>query len=190
MNDRVRIRPVAEADLAVLERFTMDPAAAGPFEWYGWRDLNRYRRAWSEDRLLSDKSGILAVAYAGGPLGFVSWRRAWATTLSYCWEIGVGLLPEARGKGHGTEAQRLLVRYLFAHSTVNRVQAATNVDNIAEQRALEKAGFTREGVLRGLAFQNGRWQDGVLYSVLRHEVAPEAEEPGISTAPGSAPPRR
>jgi RimJ/RimL family protein N-acetyltransferase len=60
----------------------------------------------------------------------------------------------------------------------------------ADLAVLEKAGFTCEGVLRGLAFQNGRWQDDVLYSVLRHEVAPEAEDPGISTAPGSAPPRR
>jgi RimJ/RimL family protein N-acetyltransferase len=37
------------------------------------------------------------------------------------------------------------------------------------------SGCTREGVLRGIAFQNGRWQDGVLYSVLRREVAPETE---------------
>ena len=175
MNDRVRLRPVAEADLAALDRFTMDPEATGPFEWYGWRDLNRFRRAWAEDRLLSDKSGILVVAGEVTAPGFVSWRRAWVTTLSYCWEIGIGLLPEARGNGHGTAAQRMIVRYLFAHTTVNRVQAATAIDNIAEQRALEKAGFTREGVLRGIAFQNGRWQDGVLYSVLRHEVPPEAD---------------
>jgi RimJ/RimL family protein N-acetyltransferase len=175
MNDRVRLRPAAEADLSILDRFGMDPEAMGPFEWYGWRDLNRFRRAWGEDRLLSDKSGILVVAGDEGPFGFVSWRRAWATTLSYCWEIGIGLLPEARGKGHGVAAQRLLVRYLFAHSMVNRVQAVTNIGNIAEQRALEKAGFTREGVIRGVAFQNGRWQDGVLYSVLRHELPPEAE---------------
>lgn len=176
MNDRVRLRPVAEADLPVLDRFKMDPEAMGPFEWYGWRDLDRFRHGWAEDRLLSDARGALMVATDGAanPLGVVTWRRAWATTLSYCWEIGIAMLPEARGKGYGTEAQRQLVRYLFAHSTVNRVQAATNIGNVAEQRALEKVGFTREGVLRGIAFQNGRWQDGVLYSMLRHEVPPDS----------------
>lgn len=41
---------------------------------------------------------------------------------------------------------------------------------MAEQRALEKAGFTREGVLRGTTFRQGRWHDQVIYSVLRAEV--------------------
>ena len=34
-----------------------------------------------------------------------------------------------------------------------------------------KAGFTREGVMRGCGFRDGRWRDAVLYSVLRDEVA-------------------
>ena len=42
------------------------------------------------------------------------------------------------------EAQQLLIRYLFAHTPVNRVEATTEIANVAEQRALEKAGFTRE----------------------------------------------
>jgi len=39
--------------------------------------------------------------------------------------------------------------------------------NIAEQRALEKAGFTREGVMRGIGWRGGSWRDGVMYSLLR-----------------------
>ncbi|MFE9450159.1 GNAT family N-acetyltransferase [Streptomyces sp. NPDC006739] len=46
--------------------------------------------------------------------------------------------------------------------------------NIAEQRALEWAGFTREGILRGACFRAGAWHDMVMYSVLRAEVLPEA----------------
>jgi RimJ/RimL family protein N-acetyltransferase len=67
-------------------------------------------------------------------------------------------------------AQRLLVRYLFAHTQVSRVEATTEITNAAEQRALEKAGFTREGVLRGTTFRQGRWHDQVIYSVLRDEI--------------------
>jgi RimJ/RimL family protein N-acetyltransferase len=44
------------------------------------------------------------------------------------------------------------------------------VGNVAEQRALEKVGFQREGVLRGPSFRLGVWHDTVLYSVLRGEV--------------------
>ncbi|MEU4725631.1 GNAT family protein [Nonomuraea dietziae] len=80
------------------------------------------------------------------------------------------MAPEFRGKGYGTEAQRRLVRYLFEHTTANRIQASTEIENIAEQRALEKAGFTREGVLRGCGFRAGAWRDGVLYSVIRSDL--------------------
>lgn len=69
--------------------------------------------------------------------------------------------------GHGTQAHRLLARYLFAHTTVHRIWAATEVDNVAEQKALEKAGFTREGMTRGGGWRDGAWRDGVTYSLLR-----------------------
>ncbi|WP_231976393.1 GNAT family N-acetyltransferase [Streptomyces sp. 3214.6] len=44
------------------------------------------------------------------------------------------------------------------------------MENLAEQRALEKVGFTREGVLRSVVFRDGRWRDGVSYSVLRDDA--------------------
>ena len=84
--------------------------------------------------------------------------------------MGITLLPGARGQGVGTEAQRQLVRYLFAHTLVMRIEADTEAENIAEQRALEKAGFTREGVLRSVAYRDGQWRDGVRYSILRGEL--------------------
>jgi RimJ/RimL family protein N-acetyltransferase len=46
-----------------------------------------------------------------------------------------------------------------------RVQAITGVDNFASHRVLEKAGFTKEGIIRKSAFIRGEWKDGVLYSV-------------------------
>jgi RimJ/RimL family protein N-acetyltransferase len=80
--------------------------------------------------------------------------------------------PETRspGYGHGTEAQRQLTHYLFAHTQANRIEAGTEITNVGEQRALEKAGFTREGVLRGALFRQGQWHDCVFYGILRHEV--------------------
>ena len=50
-----------------------------------------------------------------------------------------------------------------------RIQADTDPMNIASQRALEKAGFKREGILRKTYFCRGEWKDTVLYSVLREE---------------------
>ena len=59
---------------------------------------------------------------------------------------------------------------MLATYPVNRIEAATDVTNRAEQRSLEKAGFTREGVLRGAQWRNGRWNDMVVYSRLRTDA--------------------
>lgn len=84
-------------------------------------------------------------------------------------EIGIALFAEHRGHGIGPEAQRQLVTYLLSTTTANRLQAGTDVDNIAEQRALERVGFRREGVQRGLYFREGEWRDSVMYGLLRED---------------------
>ena len=54
---------------------------------------------------------------------------------------------------------------------VHRVQASTDVANIAEQRSLERAGFVREGVARGSQVRADGRHDLVLYSCLPGEPA-------------------
>ncbi|MFA1543697.1 GNAT family N-acetyltransferase [Actinomadura monticuli] len=172
MNDHVLLRPVAEDDLPFVERLRTDPELAGPFLWEGWFDPGRFRRRWQSDGMLGEDTGTLLVVRGGDRLGLVSYRRLTPAARTWCWSIGISLMPGARGMGAGTRAQRLLVEYLFAHTPVHRIQAETDVDNVAEQRALEKAGFTREGVMRGYSFLGGRYHDEVLYSVLRPDPRP------------------
>lgn len=169
-DDEVRLRPlVGEDDLAVFERLN-DPAEAGDFNWRGFRNIVDLRRGLAETGLLGTDRSYCIIWRGDERLGFVVWRKLDTGPPSYCWSIGIHLKPEARGKGYGTAAQRQLAEYLFAHTPVNRVEADTEVENIAEQRALEKAGFTREGILRGMTYRGGHYRDLVLYSILRDEV--------------------
>jgi RimJ/RimL family protein N-acetyltransferase len=167
MSDQMQLRLVREDDLPVLEALTQDHETTGEFQWFGWNNVRRWRQRWADDGLISPDGGTLIVARGNQRLGLVNWRRRPITPAAYCWEIGVIMLPHARGRGDGTQAHRLLARYLFAHTTAHRIEAGTEVANIAEQRALEKAGFTREGVMRGTGWRDGSWRDGVLYSLLR-----------------------
>ena len=170
MSTEIHLRPVARDDLAVLATLNTGPEMASAFGWFGWTDPAGLTRRWEADGLLTPDSGHLVVAEGQALVGHVSWHRSPQGPLNHSWNIGIGLLPEARGRGVGTAAQRTLVLYLFAHTQVNRIDANTDVTNLAEQRALEKAGFTREGVLRGAQFRNGKYHDMVLFSILRHEV--------------------
>ena len=170
-DEPVRLRPIEQADLDTLRRFDTDPSSRGPYVSSGFRSPHIRRRRWEEDGWLGADSGQLAVAQPAGALaGIVAWRSIQTGGPEIgCLEIGILLFPERRGQGLGTAAQRLLAQYLFATTLANRLQAITDVENIAEQKALERAGFRREGVLRGLAFIGGRWRDGVLYARLRDD---------------------
>ena len=170
MDDQLHLRPVQEDDLPLLYRLTSDPLGSGEYGWFGWRDPGIFRRQWAENGLLGDDGGFLVAVKGPESVGLMNWRKHKTGTVSHCWEIGIALAPEVRGRGYGTQAHRLLTAYLFAHTMVNRIEATTETGNIAEQRALEKAGFTREGVLRGYGWRDGRWVDGVLYSILRADV--------------------
>lgn len=172
-DDRVRLRPVEERDLEALERIDTDPAISEPFEWRGFRDPRARRRRWEENGYLGNEDSLLIVALPDGTVaGIVVWKSIATSGPRGCLQVGILLFPEHRGKGLGTTAQRLLAEYLFSTTLANRLEATTEVDNVAEQRALEHAGFVREGVLRGRGFIRGHWRDGVMYARLRDDPAP------------------
>src|SRR5207302_10966770 len=166
-----RLRPFRESDLELLSRFATDPAFSEPFEWSGFRSPEAFRRRWEEDGFLDKDPRQLVVADADdAPIGWVNWREAsqWGGLAG--WVIGALLVPEHRGRGAGTAAQRLLVAHLFETTPAHRVTAFTEADNVAEQRALEKCGLSREGVLREGGFRGGQWRDVFVYGLLRSDV--------------------
>ena len=104
MGDQLELRPPREDDLTIIEMLTQDPETTGEFAWFGWHDPLRWRRGWAENRLLGDVGGVLMVVRGDRPLGFVNWRRHQATVAAFYWEIGIAMLPGARGHGDGTQA--------------------------------------------------------------------------------------
>ncbi|MEJ3747687.1 GNAT family protein [Actinomycetes bacterium KLBMP 9797] len=168
---RVALRPAVAADFWLFERQAVDPGAGGVFNWSGFKDVGRMRRRFDENGLVGPDDGCLIVVAGETVAGTVVWHKAvYGAPAWSCWNIGISLLPEHRGRGVGTRAQRQLVSYLLDTTPVTRIEAYTDVENHAEQRALEKAGFVREGTLRSTQFREGRWRDMVIYSVLRDEA--------------------
>jgi RimJ/RimL family protein N-acetyltransferase len=101
-------------------------------------------------------------------IGTLSWHAVHygPTVGSRAWSMGIALAPQWCGQGWGSLAQRLLGDHLL--ESAHRVEASTDVDNVAEQRSLEKAGFHREGVLRGAQMRaDGRHHDLVMYARTR-----------------------
>lgn len=166
---QVSLRAPTPADVPLLDAWRGDPVAEGTYNDFGLGRRGSYREAVTAGTLTDANGGLLMVIADEVPVGTVTWRRAsyGPNPESACWNIGISLVPEGRGRGIGGVAQRLLADHLFGTTEVNRIEASTDVTNVPEQRALEKAGFVREGVLRGAQFRAGKHHDMVCYSRLR-----------------------
>ncbi len=85
---------------------------------------------------------------------------------------GTGTLvgqKQDRGRGYGTEAKELLLRYAFQTLGLNRVESKVLAYNQASLRYAEKCGYRREGILRQAIYKNGQYHDLIIHSVLREE---------------------
>jgi RimJ/RimL family protein N-acetyltransferase len=80
--------------------------------------------------------------------------------------IGMGLLPDFRGRGLGTDVVAVLCRYAFVTLGLRRVQLETLVDNVAMTKAAVRNGFQHEGTLRSNAWEDGQFLDEVIYGRL------------------------
>jgi RimJ/RimL family protein N-acetyltransferase len=162
----VILRPEQPGDLALLT------GGESPFDEFGPRS----ERTTVRPAGLDDVGGLAVLDEDGALAGDVSWQWVhWGpNAASRCPMIGIWLRPLARGRGIGQAAQRELAQLFFTHTAVNRVEAHTDVSNIAEQRALERAGFTREGLVRGAQWRAGAYRDGYLYAILRGDIATDS----------------
>jgi RimJ/RimL family protein N-acetyltransferase len=79
-------------------------------------------------------------------------------------EVGYWLFPHARGRGLATRVTQALAAHAFAEGAL-RVEAIVRVGNRESERVLERAGFTREGVLRSFFPLHGG-SDGTIFSLL------------------------
>lgn len=167
---RVRLRDVTLADADLLDAWNRDPERSA-FNDFGEPFSPLPRDVLRRGPLRNEHNGMLVVERMedAAPIGTVGWHRVkyGPNPESDAWNIGIELRPEARGQGLGAVAQRLLAEWLFEHTSLNRVEASTDVENVAEQRALVKAGYVREGIQRGAQFRGGEYHDLVTYSRIR-----------------------
>ncbi|MGH2507821.1 MAG: GNAT family N-acetyltransferase, partial [Ktedonobacteraceae bacterium] len=89
------------------------------------------------------------------------------------WSIEIGktwLSPTVWGTHLNTECKYLLMRHCFETLHTIRVQLKTDVRNIRSQRAIERIGGVRDGVLRNHWIQpDGYKRSSVYYSILLEE---------------------
>jgi ribosomal-protein-alanine N-acetyltransferase len=110
---------------------------------------------------------MFAIVVGGKVAGFI-----WLTEISYGFlkhkaSIGYGLHKDFRGRGIGTKAIKLITDYAFKKYKLKRMSTFTRTFNKASARALEKAGYKLEGILRKNKFKDGKYLDDMLFAKVK-----------------------
>lgn len=86
-----------------------------------------------------------------------------------CW-VGIGIgNRDDWGKGYGTDAMRVILRYAFCQLNLHRVSLSVFDYNPRAIRSYEKAGFVREGIEPEFLEREGKRWDVVVMGILRSE---------------------
>jgi RimJ/RimL family protein N-acetyltransferase len=86
-------------------------------------------------------------------------------------ELGYLTTPAARGRGVATAALRRLTDWAFDERGLKRVTLLIDDDNKGSERVAQKAGYAREGLMRGMFLKPGRRGDMLLYAKLASDPA-------------------
>lgn len=82
-------------------------------------------------------------------------------------EYGIFIGEEdARGKGYGTVAAKLMIKYCFEELKLHRLFLRVYAENIQAIRSYEKAGFVKEAYLHDDVYVDGRYRDIVLMGII------------------------
>jgi len=84
-------------------------------------------------------------------------------------EVGIALLPEARGKGVGTAALAQVVEFAFVRRNLRRLHLVVIASNAAGIASYRKVGFVEEGRRREHCWVRGHYEDEVIMGLLRSD---------------------
>jgi RimJ/RimL family protein N-acetyltransferase len=123
----------------------------------------------AEEQWRSGTGAPLVIADAGDdrPLGLVNLQFGDDDEVA---GLAVSVFPDARGRGIAARALRLAAVWGLRELGLERVFAEAAADNEASIRAIEKAGFQREGTLRAHCKTHGQRHDCVMFSLLPEDV--------------------
>jgi len=88
------------------------------------------------------------------------------------YEMGYEIHPDHWRKGIMTEALTAMLDYSFSETAlkpVHRLEALVDPKNVASIGLLKKLGFQKEGLRREFGYWKGKYQDVILFALLRHE---------------------
>jgi aminoglycoside 6'-N-acetyltransferase len=166
--ERVLLRPGRPEDAERLLRIRNEP---GVLKWWGYADIEEIR-----EEFIEVEEGFVIEA-DGSVVGAIQYHEENEPMYRHA-GMDIFLTTSRQGEGLGTEAMRLLARYLFEEHGHHRLTIDPAAENSAAIRAYERVGFRAVGIMR--RYERGPddgWRDGLLMDMLEEEFRPTGRRP-------------
>ena len=160
---RVSLRNATFGDLARITAIRHEPEVARRWGTPEEGELEEFLK--DEKTFVVEAEGSVIGAIQYGEEDEPMYRHA---------SIDIFLTTSRHGEGLGSEAVRVLARYLIEEREHRRLTIDPAADNAAAIRAYEKVGFRPVGVMRSYERgPDGTWHDGLLMEMLAEELTDE-----------------
>jgi aminoglycoside 6'-N-acetyltransferase len=160
--ERVTLRPVGADDAERLTAILGEPEVA---QWWGNYDADRVRKEMIDE----PEAVIFMIETADDAIGLIQYYEETDPGFRHA-GIDIAVATAWQNQGYGTEALRILVRYLIEERGHHRLTIDPAVANERAILAYERVGFRPVGVMRQYSRgTDGEWHDGLLMDLLASE---------------------
>lgn len=87
-----------------------------------------------------------------------------------CAEVGYFIKRKYWNQNINTRVLEAVCRFAFDVMGLERIEAMAHVENIGSNKTLEKAGFTKEGMMRKRFYLRGKAENANMYAITRDEM--------------------
>jgi aminoglycoside 6'-N-acetyltransferase len=160
---RLSLRPLRDEDADRLTEILREPEVA---RWWGRWDAERVRK-----EMIDEPDAVIFMIEANGEaIGLIQYYEEPDPNFRHA-GIDLAVATQWQNQGYGTEALRVVARYLLEELGHHRLTIDPAVANERAVRAYERVGFRPVGVMREYSRgPDGEWHDGLLMDLLASEL--------------------
>ena len=170
--EMVRLREYHKEDIPTVWKYVNDPEIKRtlvpgiPFPW----KLEEEEKWYEEQNAKGDTYNFAIEKKADGTyiggcgINNVDWKNSVAT-------VGIFLGKDFLSQGYGTDAMKVLVKFIFDQMNIHKVILHVFSFNKRAIRSYEKVGFRIEGTLREQIYRDGKYYDEVIMGILKEDWA-------------------
>ncbi len=165
----IKLKPLKKSDSSWLFEFTKDKEVTKYLKVFKTLKTKELFETWFTKTLAETSSKDFAIYWDSIPIGYTNLHSIDPLNKTASFTLIIGN-RDFWGKGIGSDVTKKMVFYGFDKLSLNRISLIVTTQNKYAIKAYIKNGFQVEGIIRQAYFENGKFSDKVLLSILKTDI--------------------